>query len=149
MDGPSARQWVTQLLRADHDFNDSLGISLIEVEPGTVTLGMSVAPHMVNSQGFCHGGMMFSLADTACAYAVATGNVNPATLDASISFLEPAGLGDELSARAEVIHRGRRVTRCTVTVRNAAGTPVAIYQASCFNRSAIQPPAGDNSASAS
>ena len=137
MDSESATRAVSLLAEADREFNQWMGLRILSVEPGQVSLGMTVAPHMANSQEFCHGGMLFSLADSACAYAVASGNVNPATTDAAISYLAPARVGDALVAVARLIHRGRKLTRCTVEISTDSGDPLAVYQASCFHRGEV------------
>lgn len=129
------------LERADTRVNAKLGIQVDSVEPGSVTLAMTVLDDMTNSQHFCHGGMIFSLADAACAYAIATENVAPATLDATISFIRPAREGQRLYATARVIQSGRQVARCDVEVTDEAGRVISVYRGSCINRGQVVEPA--------
>jgi acyl-CoA thioesterase len=86
----------------------SMGIRLVQVEPGSATLTMTVTETMANGHGMTHGGFVFALADTA--FAVACNTYGKATVASggSITYLESTALGDELTAEAvERVRRGR------------------------------------------
>ena len=78
----------------------SLGMQLEAISPGSATLSMTVRADMVNGHHICHGGMLFSLADTAFAYACNSSNHNTVASACQIDFLAPAHEGDTLIASA-------------------------------------------------
>lgn len=78
-----------------------LGIAVTEIKPGFARLTMAVKQTMVNGHDICHGGMIFTLADTAFAHACNSYNFNTVAAGCSIDYLAPARLGDMLSATAQ------------------------------------------------
>src|SRR3954470_18746453 len=95
----------------------ALGIELVEHGPGWARTRMTVRPDMVNGHDLAHGGLIFTLADTA--FACACNSWGPVTVaaGAEIAFLAPARLGDELEALGEVRARRGRTGIYDVTVR--------------------------------
>jgi len=75
-------------------------MEIVEVAPGTATVAMKVREDMVNGHGIGHGGLTFTLADTAFAFACNTYNRRTVAQAAEIRFLAPTRLGDLLVARA-------------------------------------------------
>jgi acyl-CoA thioesterase len=94
-----------------------LGIELVELAEGRAVTRMTVRDDMVNGHGIAHGGLVFTLADTA--FACACNSYGPVTVaaGAEISFLRPAALGDDLRADAVMRARYGRSGICDVTVR--------------------------------
>ncbi len=90
---------------------------------------------MLNAGGVCHGGLLFALADSACAYAVAEAGISPATVDANIAYLRGAKLGDEIVATAAVLQAGRRFGHCEVKLTRTDGDLIALFRATCANLS--------------
>ncbi len=85
-----------------------LGISVENIAPGYAELSMTVADDMVNGHSICHGGFMFTLADSTFAFACNTYNQNCVAQHCTISYLAPAFKGDRLLATAtEVSRHGR------------------------------------------
>jgi len=80
--------------------SQSMGMKIESVGPGTATLSMRVLSHMLNGQHNCHGGMMFTLADSAFAFACNAYNQFTVAQHCSITFLKPAKLNDTLVATA-------------------------------------------------
>ena len=105
-----------------------LGIRLLEVRPGHVRMSMRVIDTMVNAQQICHGGLIFTLADTSFGYASNSHNQRALAASCSIEFLAPAQVGDELTAEAqETAHAGR--TRVyDVRVTNQREELVALFR---------------------
>ncbi len=97
--------------------SESLGIDLVEYGEGTARTRMTVRPDMVNGHDIAHGGLVFTLADTA--FACACNSWGPVTVAAGgdISFLRPARLGDVLEATATARTRFGRQGVYDVTVR--------------------------------
>lgn len=118
-----------RLLAADAKVNALLGLTLASISPGRAECRLTVRDELVNSHAYCHGGIVFALADTALAYASCSTNRTGVTQAASITFTRPARLGDVLSASAVVESDGRRATSATVRVTNQEGQLVALVQA--------------------
>jgi len=92
----------------DDDASQGLGMKIVEVKPGRATLTMTVAPHMVNGQRIAHGGFIFTLADSAFAFACNTHNERAVAAQGNITFIRPGKLGDILVATAREISRNGR-----------------------------------------
>jgi acyl-CoA thioesterase len=105
-----------------------LGMTLAHVQPGAARLNMQVRQDMVNGHAICHGGMLFTLADTAFAYACNSYNFNTVASACSIDFLAPAHLGDTLVAEATERALGGRSGVYDVTVSTAAGKTIALFR---------------------
>ena len=105
-----------------------LGMVLADVQPGAARLAMQVRQDMVNGHAICHGGMLFTLADTAFAYACNSYNFNTVASACSIDFLAPAFLGETLTAEATERALGGRSGVYDVTVSTSAGKTVALFR---------------------
>jgi acyl-CoA thioesterase len=105
--------------------SQALGIVISDVGPGRATATMSVRDDMVNGHGICHGGYLFTLADTAFAFACNTYDEVTVAAGADVTFLEPVRAGDELVAEAVERARRGRSGLYDVTVRTAGGRVVA------------------------
>jgi acyl-CoA thioesterase len=92
----------------EDDASRGLGMRIVEVKPGQATLSMAVQPHMVNGQRIAHGGFIFTLADSAFAFACNSHNEKVVAAQGSITFIRPGRLGDVLVARAREISRSGR-----------------------------------------
>jgi acyl-CoA thioesterase len=92
----------------EDDASKGLGMELIEVKPGCATLSMTVRPQMVNGQRIAHGGFIFTLADSAFAFACNTHNERAVAAQGSITFIRPGKLGDRLVASAREVSRSGR-----------------------------------------
>src|SRR3954468_14749783 len=88
--------------------SQGLGIEIVEIGPGRATLQMTVQPHMVNGHGIAHGGFIFTLADSAFAFACNSHNDRTVAAQGSISFIRPGKLGDIMLARASEVSRSGR-----------------------------------------
>ena len=92
----------------EDDASQGLGMEIVEIKLGQATLAMTIKPHMVNGQRIAHGGFIFTLADSAFAFACNTHNDRAVAAQGSISFLRPGKLGDRLVATAREISRNGR-----------------------------------------
>ncbi|MDO8861918.1 hydroxyphenylacetyl-CoA thioesterase PaaI [Haliea sp. E1-2-M8] len=106
----------------------ALGVTLVSIAPGTATMTMRVEPDMVNGHDLCHGGLIFTLADSCFAYACNSENFNTVAAGARIEFLAPARLGDQLTASAHQVQQGRRSGIYDVTVVNQTHQPIALFR---------------------
>ena len=106
----------------------ALGMEIVAIAPGRATLRMTVRPDMCNGYQLCHGGMIFSLADSAFAFACNSHNKVTVASNCSVAFLTSARAGDELTAAAIERHRGGRSGVYDVTVTDQAGRTVAVFR---------------------
>ncbi len=106
----------------------ALGMRVVKIDAGQATLAMTVRSDMVNGHHICHGGMIFTLADTAFAYACNSYNQNTVASAAHIDFLAPAREGETLEAEAIERSAAGRTGVYDVTVRTGDGRMVALFR---------------------
>ena len=119
-----AMRCAAALWSAD-DCARGLGIVVVEVAPGRAVVEMTLEPAMLNGHGIAHGGMIFTLADTAFAFAANSRDERAVAQHAAIAFLRPARLGDRLRAVATEREHAGRTGVFDVTVTGAEGLVVA------------------------
>ncbi|WP_119168336.1 hydroxyphenylacetyl-CoA thioesterase PaaI [Algihabitans albus] len=105
-----------------------LGITVEAVGPGTAKLVMTVDERMINGHAICHGGLIFTLADTAFAYACNAYNRTTVAQHCSVTFLAPAKLGNRLSAEAVERTRAGRNGIYDIRVTDQDGTLIAEFR---------------------
>jgi acyl-CoA thioesterase len=117
----------------EHDeFSNWLGISVLEVRTGYSKIQMTVRQEMMNGLGIVHGGIAFSLADSAFAFACNNRNVLSVALDTSINFLKPVHVGDILTAETTELHNGKSTGLYNVSITNQHQHVVAVFKGTCF-----------------
>lgn len=102
-----ARACAEAMWKDDHA-SRGLGMEILDVRAGKATMAMTVKPHMVNGQGIAHGGFIFTLADSAFAFACNSHNERVVAAQGNITFVRPGKLGDRLVATAREISRSGR-----------------------------------------
>lgn len=127
----SAKDVVAHMLQHDL-FSQWLGIEVIEIKEGYSKIKMTVRNEMINGFGIVHGGVAFSLADSAFAFACNNRNVLSVALDTSINFLKPVHVGDVLTAEAKELHNGTSTGLYHITVTNQKDHVVAVFKGTCF-----------------
>ncbi len=105
-----------------------LGLSLDAVGPGTATLSMTIQKHHLQGHGICHGGFIFTLADSAFAFACNSYNRVAVAQDVNINFLSPGELGEELRAVAKEAGTSGRSSVFDVKVTGGDGRTVALFR---------------------
>ena len=106
----------------------AFGIQIVEVRAGYARLSMAVRPEFLNGHAICHGGLIFTLADTAFAYACNSYNVNTVAAGCSIEYLRPVQPDELLTAEAvEQVLSGRNGVY-DIRVTNRAGEAVALFR---------------------
>ncbi|MEM8496820.1 MAG: hydroxyphenylacetyl-CoA thioesterase PaaI [Pseudomonadota bacterium] len=105
--------------------SQGLGMSIQAMGEGRSELTMTVIDSMVNGHNICHGGFIFTLADSAFAFACNSHNQIAVAAGCTIDFLRPASLGDVLTANAEAVHQGQRSGIYDITVTNQHGKLMA------------------------
>ena len=104
------------------------GIALAEIGPGFTRLTMSVRDDMLNAQGVCHGGVLFTLADSALGIASNSYNQRALAAGCAIEFVRPAKAGEELIASAREQGRAGRTCFYDVRVETASGELIALFR---------------------
>ena len=130
-DRTRAERLVGAMLERDA-FSAWLGVELLEVRPGACRLRMHVRDEMLNGFGVCHGGVTFSLADSALAFASNTHGRVTVSVDNAISYPAPVRAGDVLEAEAAEESAGRRMAYYRVTVRRQDGVVVALFRGTVY-----------------
>jgi acyl-CoA thioesterase len=128
----AAERVVAGMLAADA-FSRWLGVEVAEVGPRRAVIRMRVRPEMCNGFGICHGGVTFSLADSAFAFACNTHGTVTVAVDNAIAYPAPARAGDLLTATAAAENEPGRVGFYRVTVANQRGEPVAIFRGTAYD----------------
>ena len=105
-----------------------MGMRLEHVAPGEATVSMEVAEQMLNGHGNAHGGFIFSVADSAFAFACNTYNQRAVAYQVSITYVAPGRAGDRLTATAREVYRAGRNGIYDVHVTNDRGEPVAEFR---------------------
>ncbi len=108
--------------------SQGLGISLDRMAPGEAVASMSVKEKHLNGHNICYGGYIFSLADTAFAFACNSYNQRAVAQHNSITYLNPAKLGDVLIAHAKMVTQQGRSGIYDVDVQTKSGQMIALFR---------------------
>jgi acyl-CoA thioesterase len=113
---------------ADDRASRALGMEILDIAPGRATLAMTIRETMSNGHGMCHGGYIFTLADSAFAFASNGYDQRTVAQHCSISFLRPAQLGERLTAECIERSRAGRGGIYDVSVKGGDGMLVAEFR---------------------
>jgi acyl-CoA thioesterase len=117
----------------EHDlFSQWLGIKVMEIKEGYSKITMTIRKEMINGLGIIHGGVAFSMADSAFAFACNNRNVLSVALDTSINFLKPVHVDDVLIAEAKELHNGKSTGLYHITITNQHNHVVAVFKGTCY-----------------
>jgi acyl-CoA thioesterase len=111
--------------------SQALGIEILSVEPGRVRVAMEIRPEMTNGHGICHGGVLFTLADSAFAFACNSRGDPMVAAGASIEYLSPVRAGERVIAAAAEVSRSERHGIYDVEITTASGQVVAQFRGRC------------------
>jgi acyl-CoA thioesterase len=125
------RRLVEQLLARD-PFSQWMGVHLLEAEAGHCVIRMTVRPDMRNGFGIGHGGVVFSFADSAFAFATNAAGRLSVAVDCTISFPAAVNVGDVLTATAVEETSTNKLAFCAVTVRNQHDAVVGYFRGTVF-----------------
>jgi acyl-CoA thioesterase len=133
MDLLTAPEIVDQMMAKDA-FSQWLGIEILEVAPGFSRIQMRVRAEMVNGFGIGHGGITFSFADSAFAFASNSRGQHAVSIDTAINHLAPVKVGDDLIATAREQHLGQRLAHYQVEVSSGNGDLVALFKGMVYRK---------------
>lgn len=125
-------QAVVDHMMQNDFFSQWLGIEVLEIREGYSRIRMTVRPEMVNGFGIVHGGVPFSFADSAFAFACNNRNVLSVALDTSINFIKPVHVDDVLTAEAKELHNGKSTGLYQIDIRNQHDHVVAVFKGLCY-----------------
>lgn len=126
-----AKKVVQQMLSNDL-FSQWLGISLLVIKPGFCQLSMKVLPEMTNGFKTAHGGISFSFADSALAFASNSHGIQSVSIETSISHTKPVFANDILTASCKEENLTKRIGIYTVRVENQHQEQVALFKGTVF-----------------
>jgi acyl-CoA thioesterase len=132
VDATQQAQAVKDSLYARDHASNMLGIQVDDIAPGFARCSMTVRQDMVNGHDTCHGGLIFTLADSAFAFACNACNRATVALGAQISFTAPARLGDVLVATATEQSRTRRTGVYDVKIVTRDGRDIALFRGNSY-----------------
>jgi acyl-CoA thioesterase len=127
-DAAEIAQASADAMWADDKATRAMGMQIEKVGPGLAVLSMTIGVNMVNGHGSCHGGYIFSLADSAFAFACNSHNQRHVAQHCQISYVAPGRLGVRLIAEARERHRTERSGIYDVTVKTEAGETIAEFR---------------------
>ncbi|MBV1787340.1 hydroxyphenylacetyl-CoA thioesterase PaaI [Marinobacterium sp. D7] len=110
----------------------ALNIAIEHIAPGEATLAMDVTEKMIQGHDSCHGGYIFTLGDSAFAYACNTYNAVTVAQGCTIDYIAPGKLGDRLTAYAKEQSRGKRTGVYDVRIENQRGELVALFRGKSY-----------------
>jgi acyl-CoA thioesterase len=120
-----------EALWRDDGASQSFGMQIVEVDEGRATMTMEVQQRHANGHGICHGGIIFTLADSAFAFACNSRNQNTVAQHNMISYIAPGQVGDVLTADAREVSTTGRSGIYDVTVTNQTGQLIAEFRGFC------------------
>ena len=128
MDAHALARACADAMWAEDEASRGLGMRLVSVAPGRAELVMTVTDRMVNGHKICHGGFIFTLADSAFAFACNSHGLRAVAQHCAVTFVAPGRLGDELTARAIEKQRSGRSGIYDITVTRQDGSVIAEFR---------------------
>ena len=128
MDADALAKACAEQMWADDSASKGLGMQLVSVAPGRAVLTMTISDKMVNGHNIAHGGFIFTLADSAFAFACNTYNQRAVAQHCAVTFIAPGKLGDRLTAHAAEQQRFGRSGIYDITVTRDDGAVIAEFR---------------------
>lgn len=135
MDELEIARRVGEVMMSNDKAAQALGIKLVEIRAGYAKMTMLVRRDMLNGLDICHGGMTFSLGDTAFAYACNSRNRKTVALQCTINYSASSLEGDELTAVAEEKSLNGRTGVYDISIFNQDNKPVAYFRGTSYGTS--------------
>jgi len=126
---------ITALMMEKDRFSQWLGLEIEAVGPGYCRLHYRVTDQMLNGFEQVHGGILFSAADSAFAFACNSHGIITVALDVSINFTRPARSGDLLLVEAKEVFLGKKTGVYDIRTTNTAGDLVALFKGTAYRTS--------------
>jgi len=133
-DKSKASEIIEGMMKKDY-FSQWMGIERMEEGEGFCTLKMTIREEMCNGFGIAHGGISYSLADSALAFASNSHGPQAVSLETSITHIRPLTAGDIIVASAKEIHLSRKIGHYDVRIEKGNGELVALFRGIVYIRS--------------
>lgn len=128
-----AKQIVDKMMEHDQ-FSKWLGVERMEEGAGCCTLRMTIRPEMCNGFHIAHGGISFSLADSALAFASNAHGKQAVSIETSISHIKPLYAGDIIIAKATEKSLTNRIAIYDVRIEKENGELVALFKGTVYRK---------------
>ena len=113
-------------------FSQWLGIERVSIQPGSATLRMKIKKEMLNGFQIVHGGIYYSLADSALAFASNSYGIKSVSIETSISHLKPCKEGDVLTAITKEISVSNKIALYQIDIHNQHDVLVAVFKGTVY-----------------
>ncbi len=127
----TAKEIVDQMLVEDR-MSQWLGIEICSYDLGNVSCKVTVRDEMVNGLLIAHGGITYSLADSALAFSVNSHGTHAMSIETSISHLKPVKIGDVLTTSTKEISLSRKIGVYLIEIQNQLGLVVAVFKGTVY-----------------
>ena len=131
---PAPRALFDVMMQTDA-FSKWMGIELVDISEGNCTLRMRVRPEMLNGFRILHGGVAFSLADSAFAFASNSHGILSVSLEASMTYAQSAKEGDIILAEATELTLTRKTATYDVSIKKEDGTLLYLFRGTVYRTS--------------
>ena len=126
---------VVDRMYSNDTFSQWLGIEVLEAKAGSCRLKMKLRKEMLNGFGIAHGGITYSLADSALAFASNSHGRKSVSVETSVSHTVSLHEGDEIFAEAEEVSVSNKIAVYYITVKNTEGKIVALFKGTVYRTS--------------
>lgn len=123
----SPKEIVAKMMLSD-EFSQWLGIELLSIKKGSCKLKAKLRKEMVNGFHIAHGGITYSLSDSALAFAANSYGFQCVSIETSISHTRPVQVNDELTAECKEINRSKSIGLYQVEIFNQHGKKVSFFK---------------------
>lgn len=123
---------IVHKMYSNDGFSQWLGIQIDKIEIGYCKLSMTIRPEMTNGFGIAHGGISFSFADSAFAFASNSHGFHAVSIETAISHTKAIKIGDVITAEAILKSRGKKLGIYDVTIKNQNDEIVALFKGTVF-----------------
>ena len=134
MDKQVLAEKVVDTMYSKDYFSQWLGIERVKVEPGQCVLKMQIRKEMLNGFGIAHGGIAYSLADTALAFASNSHGRKSLSIETSISHTESLKEGDMIIATAKEMNLSNKLGIYYITITRD-GKTIALFKGTVYRTS--------------
>ena len=125
------KEIVDQMMQTDR-MSQWLGISVLAYTPGNVICQMTVRDEMVNGMKIAHGGITYSLSDSALAFAVNAHGIKSVSVETSISHLQPVQIGDQLTTSTKELSLSRKIGVYLIEIVNQHQEIVSSFKGTVY-----------------
>lgn len=130
-------QQVLETMLKQDSFSKWMGLEVDEIGPGYCKLHYRLRDDMLNGFSSIHGGILFSAADSAFAFACNSQGILTVALDVSVNFVRPAKSGDMLFVEAKEIYRGNKTGLYDVITKNEKEETIAFFKGTSYSTSGV------------